>query len=89
MIDTTLAKRYAKALVDIGLENNTLDSYGADLSAFTQLIESSRDLKEVLISPVFTKEDKKKIAGDVLAKMSADPMVINFINVCIISIKII
>ena len=83
MIDTTLAKRYAKALVDIGLENNTLDSYGADLSAFTQLIESSRDLKEVLISPVFTKEDKKKIAGDVLAKMSADPMVINFINVLI------
>ena len=83
MIDTTLAKRYAKALVEIGIENNTLDKYGADLSAFAQVIDSSRDLKEVLISPVFTKEDKRKIADDVLAMMSADAMVVNFINVLI------
>lgn len=83
MIDTTLAKRYAKALVEIGLENNTLDKYGADLSAFTTLIESSRDLREVLVSPVFTKEDKRKIADDVLSKMSADHMVVNFVNVLI------
>ncbi len=83
MIDTTLAKRYAKALVEIGLENDKLDKYGADLSGFTQLIESSRDLREVLVSPVFTKEDKKTIAGDVLSKMTADPMVVNFVKVLI------
>ncbi len=83
MIDTTLAKRYAKALVEIGLEKNTLDKYGADLSAFAELIDSSRDLREVLISPVFTKDDKKKIADDVLSKISADQMVVNFVNVLI------
>jgi F-type H+-transporting ATPase subunit delta len=83
VIDTTLAKRYAKALVEIGLEKDSLDRYGADLATFTQYIDSSRDLREVLISPVFTKEDKKKIAGGVLSKMSADPMVANFISVLI------
>ncbi|MGD9819734.1 MAG: ATP synthase F1 subunit delta [Desulfomonilaceae bacterium] len=83
MIDTTLAKRYAKALVEIALGKDKLDKYGADLSGFTHLIESSRDLREVLVSPVFTKEDKKKIAGDVLSKMTADPMVVNFVKVLI------
>ena len=32
MIDTTLAKRYAKALVEIGQEQNALDKYGQDLA---------------------------------------------------------
>ena len=32
MIDTTLAKRYAKALVEIGQEHNALDKYAQDLA---------------------------------------------------------
>lgn len=83
MIDTTLAKRYAKALLEIGQANNALEKYGSDLSALTQIIGESKDFKEVLLSPVFTKEDKKKIAGEILGKMGADVMVKNFVNVLI------
>ena len=83
MIDTTLAKRYAKALLEIGQANNALEKYGSDLSALTQTIAESKDFKEVLVSPVFTKEDKKKIAGEILGKMGADVMVKNFVNVLI------
>ncbi len=32
MIDTTLAKRYAKALVEIAQEQNALDKYAQDLA---------------------------------------------------------
>ena len=83
MIDTTLAKRYATALVEIAQEQNALDKYAADLDALSKLVEESRDFREVLINPVFTKEDKKKIAGPVLQKMGADPMVINFVYLLI------
>ena len=83
MIDTTLAKRYATALVEIAQEQNALDKYAADLNALSKLVEESRDFREVLINPVFTKEDKKKIAGPVLQKMGADPMVINFVYLLI------
>ena len=83
MIDTTLAKRYAKALVEIGQEKDALDKYGQDLTALSELVETSRDFREVLINPVFTKEDKKRIADEVLAKMETDPMVINFVNLLI------
>ncbi len=83
MIDTTLAKRYAKALVEIGQSNDALDKYGSDLTALTEIVSQSRDFREVLVSPVFTKEDKKKIAGEILTKIGADIIVKNFVNVLI------
>lgn len=83
MINTTLAKRYAKALVEIGQANNSLEKYGEDLANLSQLMATSRDFREVLINPVFTKEDKKKLAGLILQNAEADPMVINFLNVLI------
>ncbi len=83
MINTTLAKRYANALVEIGQANNALDKYGDDLQAITDITESSKDFREVLINPVFTNEDKKKIAAGILEKMGADPIVRNFIYVLI------
>ena len=58
MIDTTLAKRYATALVEIAQEQNALDKYAEDLDSLSKLVGASRDFREVLINPVFTKEDK-------------------------------
>lgn len=83
MINTTLARRYAKALVEIGQEMNALDKYGEDLAGLSQLLDTSHDFREVLINPVFTKDDKKRIARAVLEQLNCDPMVINFVNVLI------
>ncbi len=83
MIDTTLAKRYATALVEIAQEQNALDKYARDLDSLGQLVNESRDFREILTNPVFTREDKKKIAGPVLQKLGADPMVINFVYLLI------
>jgi F-type H+-transporting ATPase subunit delta len=83
VINTTLARRYARALVEIGQAENALDKYGQDLAAISELMETSRDLREVLISPVFTKEDKKTIARNVLEKLGAEPMVANLVCVLI------
>lgn len=83
MIQTTLAGRYAQALVEIGQEKRALDKYGSDLTQFADLVAKSHDLREVLINPAFTKEDRKVIAKGVLAKLDADPVVTNFVCVLI------
>jgi len=83
VIDTTLAKRYAKALVEIGQEQNALGKYGQDLTNVVDLMQDSRDFREVLISPVFTKDDKKRIAGEILQKIDTDHMVMNFVYLLI------
>ena len=83
MINTTLAKRYAKALVGIGTEQNALEKYCQDLASLVQMIETSKDFRELLINPVFTKEDKKRISGDILGRLGTDPMVTNFVYMLI------
>ncbi len=83
MIDTTLAKRYAKAMVDLGQEKDNLAEYAQSLTTLSGLMESSEDFREVMINPVFTVDDKKKIAGRVLDQMKTDPMVVNFISLLI------
>ncbi len=83
MIDTTLSKRYAKALVEIGQEKNALDTYTDSVTALCELMETSKDFREVLVNPVFTTEDKKGIAASVMGKMNTDKMVANFINLLI------
>jgi len=83
VIDTTLARRYAQALVEIGQEQDALDTYGQNLADLTQLMETSKAFREVLVNPVFTKEDKKGIAASVLEKTGTDPMVVNFIGLLI------
>jgi F-type H+-transporting ATPase subunit delta len=83
VINTTLAKRYAKALVAIGTEQNALEKYGEDLADLISMVDASKDFRELLINPVFTKEDKKQIAGQILERMGTDRMVINFVNVLI------
>jgi F-type H+-transporting ATPase subunit delta len=83
VINTTLARRYAKALIQIGQEQDSLDKYGEDLAALTEMVDASKELRELLINPVFTKDDKKRIAGEVLTQMGTDLMVKNFVNVLI------
>jgi F-type H+-transporting ATPase subunit delta len=83
VINTTLARRYAKALIQIGQEQDSLDKYGEDLAALTEMVDASKDFRELLINPVFTKDDKKRIAGEILTQMGTDVMVKNFVNVLI------
>jgi F-type H+-transporting ATPase subunit delta len=83
MINTTLAKRYAKALVEIGQQNRALEKYGKDLAAVVELVETSKDFKEVLVNPVFTKADKKRITAAITDKLGCDLIVRNFLNILI------
>jgi F-type H+-transporting ATPase subunit delta len=83
VIDTTLSKRYAQALVEIGQEKDALDKYGQDLEAMNELMATSKDFRELLINPVFPKDNKKAVAGSILDKLSVDTMVRNFVYLLI------
>jgi F-type H+-transporting ATPase subunit delta len=83
VIETSLAKRYAKALVEIGVEKDAVEKYGRDLSELATMMETSRDFFELLVNPVFPREDKKRVAGLILDKLGTDPVVRNFVNLLI------
>ncbi|MEO3428156.1 F0F1 ATP synthase subunit delta [Pelagibius sp. CAU 1746] len=55
-----LAGRYASALLDLADEQKLLDQVADDLKALRSLIAESEDLRRLLDSPVFSREEQRK-----------------------------
>ena len=62
------ANRYAKALIEYGVEKKTLDKLKKEVKDISASIENSSDLKAILNSPVVKSEDKLKILLKVFKK---------------------
>lgn len=60
MASTKSAARYAKALLDLTLENGSVEAVEKDLIRFVQVVKESNDFRIFLNSPVV--RDDKKIA---------------------------
>ncbi len=58
MIDMTVARRYAKALLTLGKEDAHYKEYGEGLSGFAHLLEREPELKDALLNPIHGREDR-------------------------------
>jgi F-type H+-transporting ATPase subunit delta len=79
VINNTLARRYAKALVQIGSEEGLIDRFRDELTAFDLMFSANTDLKAVFSNPAFTAEQKKEIMKDLIAKVKCSELVGNFL----------
>lgn len=79
MINNTLARRYAKALVQIGAEDNLIDCFRTELTAIENLFSANLELKALFSNPAFTAEQKKEVMKDIIAKATCSPLVANFL----------
>jgi F-type H+-transporting ATPase subunit delta len=75
-----IAKRYAKALVQIAETKNTVDKTKADLAAFTSAVDSLPALQKLFASPVFTPENKKAVIQELAAKLGMQPATQRFVE---------
>jgi F-type H+-transporting ATPase subunit delta len=62
----SVARRYARALLEIGLETERLEEMVEHVGRVAQAIESSRELRDVLRNPLVLISQRKKVL-DVLA----------------------
>lgn len=60
MKDTRAAIRYAKAILDIAVDNKATLAVENDMRAVVTTISDSKELKDMLASPIVKSEDKKK-----------------------------
>jgi F-type H+-transporting ATPase subunit delta len=74
----SVARRYAKALFDIGVEKGTFEALGQDVESLAQLYTESRELRQTLESPVFNMTQKRAIVKSVLPRVAQSPIVHNF-----------
>lgn len=75
-----IAKRYAKALVQLAEKMNTVDKTKADLAGFTSAVDALPALQKLFASPVFTPENKKAVIQELAAKLGMQPTTQRFVE---------
>lgn len=67
MLVTKVARVYAKALLDLALEQGSQDEVKSDLNAVKVLMEESREFRAMLKSPVIKADHKMKILREIFS----------------------
>ena len=76
-ISTGIAGRYALAVFDLAREGGDLKKLEADVTALDEAIESSPDLRDVLISPLISREEQGAAIDALAEKMGLDAVLRN------------
>lgn len=76
-----LAERYATALLDLADQAKKLDAVADDLRGLKGLIEESADLRELLRSPLYDRDEQTSAMAELLKKAGADDLTRRFVLV--------
>lgn len=79
MINNAIARRYAKALVQLGSENGLIERFSQELKSVDGVISGNAELQAALGNPAFTAEQKKQIMKELVAKLGCSELVANFL----------
>lgn len=74
----SLARRYARALIDLAAAAGTLDKVGADLRGLAAAYTTSAELVEVLTNTSFAKAKRGAIVDALLTRLAAQPLTKTF-----------
>lgn len=75
-----VAQRYATALIELAEEAGAVDSLAAELQTLQGLLGANADLKGLVSSPLYTREDQTRALMAVLDKASASQLLKNFVG---------
>ena len=76
-ISTGIAGRYATALFELAKEGGALAALETDVAALTTTLGESADLRAVIASPVYSRDEQGGVIGAVAAKMGLSALFSN------------
>lgn len=80
MKSLTIARRYAKALLLIGKEDDRTDTYRDELDRVAGLFETQKELDQAVSNPLYKFEDRQKVMLLVVDKLELSPVMSSFLK---------
>ena len=80
MKNLAIARRYAKALLLIGKEDNQIDTYRQELEDFSALIEKEGTLGQAINNPLYNADGRKKVLESVIEKLALSRVMKSFLT---------
>lgn len=81
MIAGSVAKRYAKALVDVAAASDDLEAIRQELAEFAGLLREQRELRLFLANPSVLRPDKVRALDEVMAIVRLRPLTTSFLRI--------
>lgn len=82
MSEIKVASRYAKSLLDLAIEQKSLDKVYNDMQLFYQVCKANRELVSVLQSPIITGDKKLHILTDIFGK-KVEKLTLSFLDITV------
>ena len=79
MLQGSVARRYAKAIFDIGFEQNAIISIVRDITRAADTWNSSEELQTSLSNPLINKTDRREIWSQTITRLAVSPTSRNFL----------
>lgn len=73
-ISTGIAGRYAQAVIDLAREGGDADRLEADVASLDAAIRDSADLRQLLVSPLISREEQAGAIGAIAERMGLGPV---------------
>jgi len=72
VVTGSLARRYARAVLEIGTANGNLDKIGADLRSLAKAMRESAELVTALTNPAIRRADRRRVIDGLLQRIGAE-----------------
>ncbi len=83
MSETRVARRYAKGLLAVAVEENKIADYGKELEAVARLMAGSADLRNAMTNPFYDRASRRKILDVLVGKLSISPVMTQFFRLAL------
>jgi F-type H+-transporting ATPase subunit delta len=80
LITNAIARRYAKALVQLGAEEGAVEKFNNELTAVNAVLADNPALNSIFRSPAYGIEAKQEIMKDIIGKLGLSGTVANFLQ---------
>ena len=81
MVTGSLARRYARAIIELGTEQKNLDRVGGELRALAGAMKESPELVSSLTNPAIRRADRRKVIDALLQRIAATPHTKNLVYI--------
>ncbi|MDH2325732.1 F0F1 ATP synthase subunit delta [Cereibacter sp. SYSU M97828] len=79
-ISSGIAQRYATAVFELAKDANSVPQLESDLDALDAALQSSADLRDVIASPVYSREDQGSAIAAVARALNLSPTIVNTLS---------
>jgi F-type H+-transporting ATPase subunit delta len=79
MITGSLGRRYAKALLSIGVDGKDYEKLGAELAQFATLVDGNAELRHFVANPLFPHEQRRNVIETIVKQLGFTLTMHNFL----------